>query len=169
MNIFSEFKMTPRILDNHIFPLSHSPRQNKTEAVRRTRRNSTMKCILVAEDDPNNRDLVTTILAFYGYSTVRATNGRHAVQVAKQKHPDLIMMDLSMPIQNGLDAARQIKLNPALTHIPIVAMSAYDTSEDKVAAFNAGCIAFLPKPLELFKLKDRLEQILTAHEQNAVH
>lgn len=169
MNIFSEFSMTPGILNNRIFQLSQPLKKTDT-AIRRTLRGSTtMKCILVAEDDPNNRDLVTTILSFHGYTTVRATNGRHAVQVAEEKKPDLIMMDLSMPIQNGLDAARQIKKNPTLAHIPIVAMSAYDTREDKVAAFDAGCIAFLPKPLELFKLKDRLEQILANHEQKTAH
>ena len=112
-----------------------------------------MKRILVAEDDPNNRDLVTTILKFYGYATIHATNGRHAIKIASEKSPDLIMMDISMPIQNGLDAARQIKGNPALSHIPIVAMSAYDSHQDKRDAFKAGCIDFLPKPLELFALK----------------
>lgn len=159
--------MITKNLNNYFYQVSQPTRQVE-RIVRRTGTGSTMKCILVAEDDPNNRDLVTTILSFHGYSTVRATNGRHAVKVAQEKQPDLIMMDLSMPIQNGLDATRQIKQNPALAHIPIVAMSAYDTREDKMEAFNAGCIAFLPKPLELFKLKDRLEKILTAYEQNGV-
>lgn len=122
-----------------------------------------MKRILVAEDDPNNRDLVTTILTFHGYITVRATNGRHAVRVAEETHPDLIMMDISMPIENGLDATRQIKQNPALAHIPVVAMSAYDSHQDKRDAFKAGCIDFLPKPLELFTLKDRLERIMDVY------
>ena len=122
-----------------------------------------MKRILVAEDDPNNRDLVTTILNFHGYTTIHATNGRHAIRIASEKSPDLIMMDISMPIQNGLDAARQIKGNPALSHIPIVAMSAYDSHQDKRDAFKAGCIDFLPKPLELFALKDRLDRIMAIY------
>jgi CheY-like chemotaxis protein len=122
-----------------------------------------MKRILVAEDDPYNRDLVTTILHFYGFATLPATNGRHAVKMAQESLPDLIMMDLSMPIQNGLDATREIKEMSELAHIPIVAMSAYDTREDKRHAFEAGCVDFLPKPLELFKLKDRLDNILAAY------
>lgn len=121
------------------------------------------KCILIAEDDSHNRHLLTSILAYHGFSTVTAINGRNAIKLAQEKQPDLIMMDLSMPIVNGLEAARQIKENPLLDHIPIVAMSAYDTREDKLAAFNAGCVDFLPKPLELFKLKERLEKILTTH------
>jgi CheY-like chemotaxis protein len=122
-----------------------------------------MKRILVAEDDPYNRDLVTTILNFYGFATVPATNGRHAVRMAQESRPDLIMMDLSMPIQNGLDATRELKEKSDLSHIPVVAMSAYDTREDKRHALEAGCIDFLPKPLELFKLKDRLDNILAAY------
>ena len=122
-----------------------------------------MKRILVAEDDPYNRDLVTTILHFYGFTTVPATNGRHAVKMAQESRPDLIMMDLSMPIQNGLDATREIKGTSELAHIPIVAMSAYDTREDKRNALEAGCIDFLAKPLELFKLKDRLDHILATY------
>jgi CheY-like chemotaxis protein len=65
-----------------------------------------------------------------------------------------------MPIINGLEAARRIKLNPELVNIPIVAMSAYDTREDEEAAFQAGCVAFLPKPLDLFNLKTRLDEVL---------
>jgi len=126
-----------------------------------------VKRILVAEDDTASRDLLTRILAFYGFSTMRATNGRQAVQVTKESRPDLIMMDLSMPIQNGLDAVRELKQKQDLAHIPIIAMSAYDTREDKMDALNAGCIAFFPKPLEIFTLKEQLDQILGTHYQPA--
>ena len=68
-----------------------------------------------------------------------------------------------MPIQNGLDAVRELKQKKELAHIPIIAMSAYDTRQDEMEALNAGCVAFLPKPLELFSLKERLDQILAVH------
>ena len=118
--------------------------------------------ILVVEDDSYNRDLMVSILTFHGYETCRATNGRQAVEVAQEQRPDLIMMDISMPIQNGLDATREIKSYPHLTHIPIIAMSAYDGREDEKEAYSAGCVAFMPKPLELFRLKERIEAIFLA-------
>lgn len=126
-----------------------------------------MKRILVAEDDTASRDLLARILAFYGFSTMRATNGRHAVQVTKESRPDLIMMDLSMPILNGLDAVRELKQKQDLAHIPIIAMSAYDTRQDKIDALNAGCVAFFPKPLELFALKEQLDKIFDTDYQPA--
>ena len=122
-----------------------------------------MKRILVAEDDTGSRDLLTRILRFYGFTIVPATNGRQAIEITKESQPDLIMMDLSMPIQNGLDAVRELKQKKELAHIPIIAMSAYDTRQDEMDALNAGCVAFLPKPLELFTLKERLDQILAVH------
>ena len=124
---------------------------------------SSNKRILVVEDDSYSRDLMVSILTFHGYETLRATNGRQAVEVTHSKHPDLIIMDISMPIQNGLDATREIKSDPTLRHIPIVAMSAYDAREDEVAALKAGCVAFMPKPVELFRLKERLEKIFMAN------
>jgi two-component system cell cycle response regulator DivK len=123
-----------------------------------------VKRILIVEDDPDNRDLIASILGFHGYETLRATNGRQAIESATEHIPDLIMMDISMPIINGLEAARHIKANPDTTHIPIVAMSAYDTREDEAAALDAGCIAFLRKPLDLFQLQEQLEEILAKHD-----
>lgn len=122
----------------------------------------TQRRILVVEDDSYSRDLMVSILTFHGYETYRATNGRQAVEVAQLQCPDLIMMDISMPIQNGLDATREIKRDPRLNHIPIIAMSAYDAREDEKEAFSAGCVAFLSKPLELFRLKERIEAIFMA-------
>lgn len=119
-----------------------------------------MKRILIVEDDPDNRDLIASILTFHGYATLRAVNGRQAVEVARESLPDLIMMDISMPIQNGLEASRQLKRSPETAHIPIVAMSAYDTRQDEAAALGAGCIAFLTKPLDMFELKQCLDSIL---------
>jgi two-component system cell cycle response regulator DivK len=118
--------------------------------------------ILVVEDDSYSRDLMVSILTFHGYETLRATNGRQAVEVAKAQCPDLIMMDISMPILNGLDATREIKRDPRLFHIPVIAMSAYDAREDALEAKRAGCVDYLTKPLELFRLKERIEAIFVA-------
>lgn len=115
--------------------------------------------ILVVEDDAYSRDLMVSILSFHGYDTFRATNGRQALEVAQEHTPDLIIMDISMPIQNGLDAARELKRDPRTQHIPIIAMSAYDARQDQQDAMRAGCVAFLTKPLEIFRLKERIEAI----------
>lgn len=119
-----------------------------------------IKYILIVEDDLQHQDLLSSILAYHGFVSIRAVNGRQAVVLASKIRPDLIIMDLSMPIQNGFEATRQIKKNPRLAHIPIVAMSAYDTPKNKHNALDAGCVAFLPKPLEIFKLREQLMQIL---------
>lgn len=119
-----------------------------------------IKYILVVEDNLQQQDLLSSILAYHGFASLRAVNGRQAVTLASKIRPDLIMMDLSMPIQNGFETTRQIKENPTLAHIPIVAMSAYDSPQTKRNALAAGCVAFLPKPLEIFKLREQLMQIL---------
>jgi CheY-like chemotaxis protein len=116
--------------------------------------------ILVVEDDTYSRDLLVSILTFHGYETYRATNGRQAVEVARLQGPDLILMDISMPIMNGLDATRELKRDPRLSHIPIIAMSAYDAREDETEAYRAGCVDFLGKPMELFRLKERIEAVM---------
>lgn len=125
-----------------------------------------MKRILIVEDNPNNRDMLTTILKFHGFETFQAENGQEAIEAAKANPPDLILMDLSMPVMNGWDATRRIKADPALAHIPIVAVSAFDMLQDKEAALAAGCDAFLSKPLNMFALKERLEAIMSKKEQD---
>ncbi|MBA3530599.1 MAG: response regulator [Ardenticatenales bacterium] len=124
-----------------------------------------MKRILIVEDNPNNRDMLTTILKFHGFETIQAEDGQQAIEKARETVPDLILMDLSMPVMNGWDATRQIKQDPALAHIPIVAVSAYDMLQDKEAALAAGCDAFLSKPLNMFALKERLEAIMAKRDQ----
>lgn len=122
-----------------------------------------MVTVLVAEDDRDNRELLVSILTHYGFQTLTATNGHQAIQTALESRPDLIMMDISMPIINGLEAIRTIKADPAMAAVPIIAMSAYDGREDMLAAREAGCVDFLPKPMELIKLKGRIDQILAEH------
>jgi two-component system, cell cycle response regulator DivK len=122
----------------------------------------TQRRILVVEDDSYSRDLLVSILTFHGYETFRATNGRQAVDLAQVHTPDLIIMDISMPIMNGLDATREIKRDARIAHIPIIAMSAYDAREDEKEANKAGCVDFLAKPLELFRLKERIEAIFVS-------
>jgi two-component system cell cycle response regulator DivK len=124
-----------------------------------------MKRILIVDDNAHNLDMLMTILKFHGFEPLSAKNGEEAIEKTRELLPDLILMDLSMPVMNGWDATRQIKQDPALAHIPIVAVSAYDMLQDKEAALAAGCDAFLSKPLNMFALKERLEAIMTKKDQ----
>ena len=107
-----------------------------------------MKRILIAEDNDSNYMLMTYILKKQ-YEYYRACDGREAVEIVKQDKPDMILMDLKMPIQNGLEATRDIKaLYPDL---PIIAVTANAFDSDRIQAMEAGCVDFLPKPVNAEK------------------
>ena len=107
-----------------------------------------MKRILIAEDNDSNYMLMTYILKKQ-YEYYRARDGREAVEIVKQDKPDMILMDLKMPIQNGLEATRDIKaLYPDL---PIIAVTANAFDSDRIQAMEAGCVDFLPKPVNAEK------------------
>ena len=107
-----------------------------------------MKRILIAEDNDSNYMLMTYILKKQ-YEYYRARDGREAVEIVKQDKPDMILMDLKMPIQNGLEATRDIKaLYPDL---PVIAVTANAFDSDRIQAMEAGCVDFLPKPVNAEK------------------
>ena len=103
-----------------------------------------MKTILVAEDNDSNYMLMTYILK-KDYNFVRASNGAEAVEMAKQGGIDLILMDIRMPIKDGLEATREIKAEQP--KLPIIALTANAFDSDREMALNAGCDDFLPKPV----------------------
>ncbi len=104
------------------------------------------KRILVVEDQEDNRRIVRDLLTRSGYEIVEAVNGEEGVTLAETQHPDLILMDIQLPLIDGYEAARRIKANPALQHIPIIAVTSYALSGDDVKAFAAGCDAYVAKP-----------------------
>ena len=107
-----------------------------------------MKRILVAEDNDSNYMLMTYILKKqYEYS--RARDGREAVELVKQDKPDMVLMDLKMPIQNGLDATREIKA--IYPDLPVIAVTANAFDSDRIQAMEAGCNDFLAKPVSAEK------------------
>ena len=107
-----------------------------------------MKKILVAEDNDSNYVLMNYILKKH-YDYFRARNGQEAVELAESEKPDLILMDIKMPVMDGLEATRQIKAkNPDL---PIIALTANAFDSDRHAAFEAGCNDFIPKPVNAEK------------------
>lgn len=118
-----------------------------------------MKKILLVEDVEMNIDLLEQLLEDQ-YLIVKATDGAAGVRLARQEQPDLILMDMSLPIMDGWEATRQIKADSTLRHIPIIALTAHAMKGDEEKAHNAGCDDFLTKPLDEDLLFQKLEHHL---------
>ena len=114
--------------------------------------------ILVVEDDGEIRLLLRTILEAEGYRVVEAITGREAVSVAADVRPHLILMDISLPLLDGLSATRQLKAEEALRDVPVVAVSAYESASRR--AIQAGCADFVAKPIEVEMLKAVVGRLL---------
>jgi CheY-like chemotaxis protein len=115
------------------------------------------KAILVADDDPDILSIVSMSLETQGYSVLRATNGREAVDLAKSHHPDLVLMDMMMPVVSGYEAVAEIKNDPQTTNITIVGLSAKAMATDMERATDVGIDGYITKPF-------RIAQVLTVVE-----
>ena len=118
-----------------------------------------MKKILIVEDVALNVDLLTQILED-DYQLVVAQDGARGVALAEQERPDLILMDMSLPVMDGYEAARRIQANAALPHIPIIGLSAHAMSGDADKARAAGCDDYLTKPIDEEALMSTLKAYL---------
>jgi len=105
--------------------------------------------ILIAEDFDDARQLLSMIIQMRGCQVIEAANGMEAVEAATRELPDLILMDLNMPVLDGWEATRRIVSQPATRHIPVVAISAQGSETWKERAFNAGVCDYLTKPVDL--------------------
>ena len=104
--------------------------------------------ILLVEDNADNQEIYRIILAHHGHSVIQAWDGEAGVRMAREHKPDLILMDLTMPVIDGLEATRILKADPETAAIPIIALTAHAMQEDLEAAEAAGCVAYLSKPAE---------------------
>src|SRR2546425_3985865 len=104
------------------------------------------KCILVVEDQEDNRQILRDLLANAGYRLTEAENGEEALAAVARHQPDLILMDIQLPILDGYEATRRIKADPSLRAIPIIAVTSYALSGDEGKARAAGCDAYVTKP-----------------------
>lgn len=102
--------------------------------------------ILVVEDQEDNRQILRDLFASADYETIEALTGDDGVRMAQTHRPDLILMDIQLPGTDGYEATRRIKANPALSHIPIIAVTSYALSGDAGKARNAGCAEYITKP-----------------------
>ena len=119
-----------------------------------------MPKILLVEDNEMNRDMLSRRLEKRGYALSMAVDGGAGVAMAKSEMPDLILMDMSLPVLDGWDATKQIKADPATAHIPVIALTAHAMESDRQKALAAGCDDFDTKPVELNRLLLKIEELL---------
>jgi two-component system cell cycle response regulator DivK len=117
------------------------------------------KRILYIEDAPDNRDLVTQMLSGL-YEIETATNGDEGLDAARLRRPDLILMDVSLPVVDGLSCTRIIRRDPLLRDIPVIALTAHCMVGDREKALAAGCDGFLSKPFRLAELRSTIAEFL---------
>lgn len=118
-----------------------------------------MKKVLVVEDVDFNRDLVVQLLED-NYDVIEAVNGQEGIELAERERPDLILMDLSLPVMDGWEATRRLKANKDLSSIPVIALTAHAMVGDEEKALAAGCDDYLVKPLDEDKLMAKIEEHL---------
>jgi CheY-like chemotaxis protein len=129
-----------------------------------TERNGHGPTVLVVEDFEDNRFMMRRLLEMSGYRVVEAVNGEQAVEAAEKERPDLILMDLSLPKLDGLAATRQIRQGEGFGQVPIVAVSAHDTSDFHADALAAGCNEYVTKPIDFDELESLLKRLLEKRE-----
>ena len=119
-----------------------------------------MSTILIVEDNELNREMLSRRLARRGYAVLLATDGAEGIAAASASTPDLILMDMSLPVVDGWEATRRLKTDARLKHIPIIALTAHAMANDRDKALQAGCDDYDTKPIELPRLLAKIEALL---------
>lgn len=126
-----------------------------------------MPKVLVVEDNEMNRDMLTRRLARKGFEAIAAVDGREGIELAQTAHPDIILMDMSLPVVDGWEATRRLKAAPETRNIPVIALTAHAMAGDRERALEAGCDDYDTKPIEfpslLAKIEARLADASTRH------
>jgi CheY-like chemotaxis protein len=120
-----------------------------------------MPKILLVEDNEMNRDMLSRRLQRKGYSVVTAEDGEKGLLLARSEMPDLILMDISLPLMGGWEVTRLLKADDATRHIPIIALTAHAWVTDREKAIEAGCDDYDTKPVEFVRLSEKIENLLT--------
>jgi two-component system, cell cycle response regulator DivK len=116
--------------------------------------------ILLVEDNEMNRDMLSRRLTRKGYDVVIATDGQQGVDMAAAEAPDLILMDMSLPVIDGWEATRRVKQNEVTRTIPVIALTAHAMAGDREKAIEAGCEDYDTKPVEITRLLGKIETLL---------
>jgi CheY-like chemotaxis protein len=121
-----------------------------------------MAKILIVEDNEMNRDMLSRRLIRRGYEVVMAVNGEEGITAAKAEYPDLILMDMSLPVIDGWEATRRLKAEPNTRRIPVIGLTAHAMAGDREKVIDAGCDDYDTKPVELARLLQKIEALLHA-------
>jgi two-component system cell cycle response regulator DivK len=124
-----------------------------------------MPKILLVEDNEMNRDMLSRRLERRSFSVIIAVDGQQGVELAQSEMPDLILMDMSLPILDGWTATRTIKNNQATASIPVIALTAHAMSGDRQKALAAGCDDYDTKPVELTRLLEKMNALLDTQQE----
>ena len=119
-----------------------------------------MKKILVVEDNEMNLDMLTRRLKRQGFEVVSAPDGAAGIEKAASENPQLILMDMRLPVVDGWEATRRLKANPATSAIPVIALTAHAMAQDQQKALDAGCDDYDTKPVELSRLMDKIRKFI---------
>lgn len=119
--------------------------------------------ILIAEDFEENRTALTLILKYAGFDVIAVENGRQAIEAVRQEEPDLVLMDVTLPVIDGLQATREIRSEEKFERLPIIIVSAHDSDEIRRQAAEAGGSEYISKPFEIAELKKLIEGCLSVN------
>jgi two-component system, cell cycle response regulator DivK len=119
-----------------------------------------MKQILIVEDKPNSRELLRTVLEQQGYAVLEAGDGEQAIKIIREKPLDLVLMDLQIPARNGYDVLKEIRSDPRLAGLPVVAVTANAMPEDQEKVMAAGFTGYISKPVALARLREEVNRLL---------
>lgn len=124
-----------------------------------------MKTILLAEDDELIREMMSRHLTLSGYKVITVGDGAKAILAARKEQPDLILLDMGLPLLNGWQAAHRLKTLPETRHIPVIAVTAFAMAEDQLRCISVGCDAFESKPVNLDRLLATMQQLLSVNKK----
>jgi CheY-like chemotaxis protein len=116
--------------------------------------------VLLVEDNEMNRDMLSRRLAKRGYTVAMAIDGQQGIDMAVSEKPDIILLDMSLPVVDGWEAAQKMKANPASQNVPLIALTAHAMASDRERALSSGCDDFDTKPVELPRLLGKMEALL---------
>lgn len=122
--------------------------------------------VLIVEDNPQNMKLLEMLLRAKDYILLKAYDGEEALDMAIREQPDLIVMDMQLPKMSGLEVTKRLRQTPVFSHTPIIALTAYAMRGDKERFMEAGCNAYLSKPISTRELPVIIDQMLQEHREN---
>jgi CheY-like chemotaxis protein len=123
-----------------------------------------MTRVLIAEDNAVNRELLRELLEARGYAVLEACDGQEALRMIEQTHPDILLLDIGMPVLDGFGVIRKIRENPCLAALPVVAVTAYAMQGDRENIMKSGFNGYLSKPVDARSLAEKLERVLSKRD-----